>query len=122
MRALRDPTRGGLAETLNEFAQQSGVTIEVDEWAVPVHEEVAAACDLLGLDPLYVANEGKMVAVLPAEEAEAALAALRAHRYGKEAAIIGRVLDGEARVLLHTALDSHRLLDRHVGEQMPRIC
>ena len=111
-----------MAATLNEFASQSGVTIEVDEWAVPVHEEVAAACDLLGLDPLYVANEGKMVVIVPADQAEAALAALRADRYGSEAALIGHVLDGPARVLLHTALDSHRLLDRHVSEQMPRIC
>ena len=84
--------------------------------------KIAAACDLLGLDPLYVANEGKMVAVVAADQAESALAALRGHRYGKEATIIGRVLDGTPRVLLHTSLGSHRLLDRHVGEQMPRIC
>lgn len=122
VRALRDPTRGGLASTLNEFARQSGVTIEVEERAVPVHPEVAAACDLLGLDPLYAANEGKMVVILPPEQAQAAFAALRAHRYGREAAAIGRVQEGAPRVLLRTALGSHRLLDRHVGEQMPRIC
>ncbi len=121
-RALRDPTRGGLATALNEIARQSRVTIEVEEWAVPVHENVAAACDLLGLDPLYAANEGKMVAVVPEEQAEAALAALRGHRDGREAATIGRVQEGRARVLLHTALEAHRLLDRHVGEQLPRIC
>lgn len=121
--ALRDPTRGGLAATLNEIAAQSGVEIEIEEGAVPVHAAVAMACDLLGLDPLYAANEGKMVVIVAPEQAEAALAALRAHPLGAEAALIGRVQDGPAgRVLLRTALASHRILDRHVGEQMPRIC
>jgi hydrogenase expression/formation protein HypE len=84
---------------------------------------VLAACDLLGLDPLYAANEGKMVVILPADQAEAALAALRAHPLGRNAVIIGQVSKGrEGRVLLKTALGSHRILDRHVGEQMPRIC
>jgi hydrogenase expression/formation protein HypE len=121
--ALRDPTRGGLAATLNEIAAQSQAEIEIEEGAVPVHAAVAMACDLLGLDPLYAANEGKMVAIVAAEQAEAALAALRAHPLGAEAALIGRVQQGPAgRVLLRTALGSHRILDRHVGEQMPRIC
>ena len=121
--ALRDPTRGGLATALNEIARQSGVEIEVDEGAVPVRPAVLAACDLLGLDPLYAANEGKMVVILPADQAEAALAALRAHPLGRNAVIIGQVSKGrEGRVLLKTALGSHRILDRHVGEQMPRIC
>ena len=119
---LRDPTRGGLASALNEIARQSGVTIEVDETAVPVHAGVAAACELLGLDPLYAANEGKMVALVSPDQAEVALAALRAHPLGTEAAVIGTVADGAGRVLLRTALGSHRLLDRHAGEQMPRIC
>jgi len=119
---LRDPTRGGLASALNEIARQSGVTIEVDETAVPVHAGVAAACDLLGLDPLYAANEGKMVAIVSPDQAEVALAALRAHPLGTEVAIIGTVEAGTSRVLLLTALGSHRMLDRHVGEQMPRIC
>ncbi len=91
-RCLRDPTRGGLASTLNEFAQASGVAMEIDEDAVPVRPDVQAACEMLGYDVLQVANEGKMVAVVPAEQADAALAAMRAARYGENAAIIGRVL------------------------------
>mgnify|MGYP002978874096 FL=1 len=91
-RCFRDPTRGGLASTLNEFAQASGVAMEVDEDAVPVRPDVQAACEMLGYDVLQVANEGKMVAVVPAEQADAALSAMRAARYGENAAIVGRVL------------------------------
>lgn len=91
-RCFRDPTRGGLASTLNEFAQASGVAMEVDEDAVPVRPDVQAACEMLGYDVLQVANEGKMVAIVPAEQADAALSAMRAARYGENAAIIGRVL------------------------------
>ncbi len=91
-RCFRDPTRGGLASTLNEFAQASGVAMEIDEDAVPVRPDVQAACAMLGYDVLQVANEGKMVAVVPAEQADAALTAMRAARYGENAAIIGRVL------------------------------
>jgi len=121
--ALRDPTRGGLASALNEIARQSQVEIEIQESAVPVRRSVAAACELLGLDPLYAANEGKMVVIAAADQTEAALAALRAHPLGKEAAVIGHVQKGKpGRVLLTTALGTHRILDRHVGEQMPRIC
>ncbi len=115
---LRDPTRGGLAAALNEIARQSGVEIEIEESAVPVRASVAAACELLGLDPLYAANEGKMVAMAAEERAGAVLEAL-----GGEAAVIGRVREGRpGRVLVETALGTHRILDRHVGEQMPRIC
>jgi len=121
--AMRDPTRGGLATALNEIARQSGVEIEVDEAAVPIRPAVLAACDLLGLDPLYAANEGKMIVIVPADQAQPALAVLRSHALGKEAALIGQVQAGKpGRVLLRTALGSHRILDRHVGEQMPRIC
>ena len=121
--ALRDPTRGGLATVLNEIARQSQVEIEVVEAAVPVRQPVAAACELLGLDPLYAANEGKMVAVVAEENGEAALRAMRSHALGGEAARVGLVREGGAgRVLLETALGTHRILDRHVGEQMPRIC
>jgi hydrogenase expression/formation protein HypE len=120
---LRDPTRGGLATALNEIARQSGVTIEIDEPAVPVRESTAMACELLGLDQLYVANEGKMIVVAPESAAETALSALRSHPLGTEAAAIGRTLDAsDGRVLLKTALGAHRILDRHVGEQLPRIC
>ncbi len=119
---LRDPTRGGLATALNEIARQSLVEMEVDEASVPVRLPVAAACELLGLDPLYVANEGKMVVIAPAEQSDAVLSALKVHPLGTQAARIGTVREGPGRVLLRTALGTHRILDRHVGEQLPRIC
>jgi len=120
---LRDPTRGGLATALNEIARQSRVEVEIEESAVPVRESVAAACELLGLDALYAANEGKMVVMVGEGEAEAALGVLRGHALGGEAAVIGRVSEGRGgRVLLRTVLGTRRILDRHVGEQMPRIC
>jgi hydrogenase expression/formation protein HypE len=120
---LRDPTRGGLATTLNELAGQSGVGIEIEETAIPVREAVRGACELLGLDPLYVANEGKLVALVTPEAGQAALAALRAHEYGCEAAIIGRVTaDHPGRVVLRTALGARRVVDMLIGEQLPRIC
>jgi len=120
---LRDPTRGGLATALNEVAGKSGVGIEIEEQAVPVRDAVRAACELLGLDPLYVANEGKLVAFVAPEVADEVLAAVRAHEYGREAAIIGRVTAEHAgRVVLRTALGARRILDMLVGEQLPRIC
>ncbi len=125
-RAFRDPTRGGLASTLNEFAEASGVEIVVDEALVPVRDEVRGACELLGYDVFQVANEGKIVAVVPADEADAALAAMRADRYGADAAIIGEVREPSRpdahRVLLRTPFGSTRILDMLVGEQLPRIC
>jgi hydrogenase expression/formation protein HypE len=120
---LRDPTRGGLATTLNELAERSTVGIEIEETAIPVLEAVRGACELLGLDPLYVANEGKLVAIVAPEAAEATLEALRAHEYGRDAAIIGRVSDEHpGRVVLRTALGARRIVDMLVGEQLPRIC
>lgn len=125
-RCFRDPTRGGLSSTLNELAAQSNVDILVEEPAVPVKPAVRGACELLGYDVYQVANEGKMVCVVPAEQAEAALAAMRANEYGADAAIIGSV--GEAspdrgpRVTLRTAFGGTRILDMLVGEQLPRIC
>jgi len=120
---LRDPTRGGVATTLNELAQRSGVGIEIDEAKVPVHAAVAAASELLGLDPLYVANEGKLVAMVAEEQAGAVLQAMRAHPLGRESAVIGRVVaDHAGRVLLRTTLGTRRLLDMLSGEQLPRIC
>ena len=125
-RAFRDPTRGGLASTLNEFAEASGVDILVDEALVPVRDEVRGACEMLGYDVFQVANEGKMVAVVPADEAGAALAAMRSDTYGRNAAVIGEVAEpsrpGEHRVLLRTPFGSTRILDMLVGEQLPRIC
>ena len=125
-RCFRDPTRGGLASTLNEFAEASGVEMEIEEDAVPVHEAVRGACEMLGYDVLQVANEGKMVAVVPAEQADAALEAMRAAKYGQAAAIIGQVKKlaegAEPVVRVRTAWGSTRILDMLVGEQLPRIC
>jgi hydrogenase expression/formation protein HypE len=123
LHVLRDPTRGGLATTLNEIAQQSQVGIVLEEGQVPVRPAVAAACEILGFDPLYVANEGKLVAIMPPGAVEPVLAAMRANRYGAEAQIIGHVAAGPAgRVLMHTALGSHRVVDVLMGEMLPRIC
>ena len=120
---LRDPTRGGLATALNELAAASEVSIAIDEDAVPVHDAVRVASELLGLDPLYVANEGKLIAIVAPEAAEAVLAAMRAHPLGAEAAAIGDVRAAErSRVVLRTPLGTHRLLDMLAGEQLPRIC
>lgn len=125
-RCFRDPTRGGLASTLNEFASQSGVDIVVREDDVPVKDVVRGACDMLGYDVLQVANEGKMVCVVPAEQADAALAAMRANKYGADAAIIGEVTEASPergpKVFLQTGFGSKRILDMLVGEQLPRIC
>ncbi|MTW19522.1 hydrogenase expression/formation protein HypE [Allochromatium palmeri] len=120
---LRDPTRGGLATTLNELAQQSGVGLRVRETDIPVREAVSAACELLGLDPVYVANEGKLVAICPAEAAETLLAVMRRHPLGAHAAIIGEVVeDPLGFVQMQTRFGGERLLDWLAGEQLPRIC
>ena len=120
---LRDPTRGGLASTLNELAQQSGVGIRIDEEKIPVQDAVRAACELLGFDPLYVANEGKLVAVVHAEKAEAMLARMRDNRYGTRAAIIGEVVSSHpGRVVMTTTLGASRIIDMLTGELLPRIC
>lgn len=120
---LRDPTRGGLATTLNEIAAQSRVGIQLDESAIPVRPAVRAACDMLGFDPLYVANEGKVIVILPPEQAEAGLAAMRSAPYGAEACRIG-VVQAEApgRVLMRTRIGATRVLDVMAGEMLPRIC
>lgn len=123
LRLMRDPTRGGLAATLNEIAQQSGVGFLVDEAAIPVREEVAAACELLGLDPLNVANEGKLVAIVAPETADDLLAAMRAHDLGRDAALIGEVVADEHRfVQMTTSFGGGRIVDWLTGEQLPRIC
>lgn len=119
---LRDPTRGGLATTLNEIAEQSGVQIEIEESLVPVHEVVRNGCSFLGLDPLYLANEGKCICILPKENAEIALAAMRASPYGKEAAYIGHICEGKPQVRLRTCIGGQRLLGMLEGAQLPRIC
>ena len=123
IRVLRDPTRGGVATTLNEIAGQSGVGILLNEKNIPVRDEVLAACELLGFDPLYVANEGKLLAIVPAEKADAVVGAIRRHRYGTEARVIGEVTaDHPGKVVLKTAIGGSRIIDMLVGEQLPRIC
>jgi hydrogenase expression/formation protein HypE len=123
LKLMRDPTRGGLAATLNELAHQSGVGFRIDEATIPVKPQVAAACELLGLDPLFVANEGKLVAVVAPAGAAALLTAMRAHPLGREAAIIGSAVACEHRfVQMTTAFGGGRIVDWLSGEQLPRIC
>jgi len=120
---LRDPTRGGVAATLNELALQSNVGLHLREAALPIRPEVQGACELLGLDPLYVANEGKLLAFCPADKAELLLATLRAHPLGREAAIIGiAVADDHCFVTMETGMGGTRIVDWLAGEQLPRIC
>ena len=121
--AMRDPTRGGLASTLNEIAQNSGVGMAIDEASLPVRPEVQSACELLGLDPVYVANEGKVVFFVAPEAADQVLAILRAHPLGRDAARIGRVTAEHPRMLVaRTAMGSNRVIAIQIGEQLPRIC
>lgn len=123
IRCLRDPTRGGLATTLNELARQSGVGIRLFEERIPLRGEVAAACELLGLDPLYVANEGKLVCICDEADADPLLAAMRAHPLGADAAIVGTVIeDAHGFVQMETTLGGSRVVDWLAGEQLPRIC
>lgn len=123
LRCMRDPTRGGLATVLNEWAHQHQVGFLIHEAQIPVRREVASACELLGLDVLYVANEGKLVAICPAEQADTLLAAMKRHPKGQNAAIIGEVVaDDRALVSLRTHLGSSRLVDWLHAEQLPRIC
>jgi hydrogenase expression/formation protein HypE len=121
--SLRDPTRGGLATSLNELARQSKVGIRIEEGKIPVREEVLAACEMLGFDPLYVANEGKMIALVPPQDADKVLKAMHKNKYGKDAAIIGEVMgENPGRVVMKTVLGSSRIVDMMVGDLLPRIC
>jgi hydrogenase expression/formation protein HypE len=120
---LRDPTRGGLASALNEIAEQANVCIRLDETAIPLNEDIKAACEMLGFDPLYVANEGKLLAFVPPAEAQATLSSMRNHAFGREAAIIGEVLEGNpSLVTMKTRIGGTRVVDMLSGEQLPRIC
>jgi len=120
---LRDPTRGGLATSLNELAKQSKVSIRIEEEKISVREEVLAACEMLGFDPLYVANEGKLVAIVPAEDADKVVQAMRENHYGKTATIIGEVrAEHPGRVVMKTCLGASRIVDMLVGDLLPRIC
>ena len=123
LRWMRDPTRGGLATALNELAVAADVAIVLDESALPVRPAVAAACEILGIDPLYVANEGKLIAVVAAEAADEALATIRSHPLGREAVLLGEVrAEPAGLVLLDTALGGTRIVDMLVGDPLPRIC
>ena len=121
VRAMRDATRGGLATVLNEFADSAQVGIQLMEDQIPVDAAVQGLCELLGLDPLYLANEGKLVVVLPPDQADGVLAVMQAHPAGSDSRIIGRVIEGR-RVVLKTGFGTDRLIDRLVGDQLPRIC
>jgi hydrogenase expression/formation protein HypE len=120
---LRDPTRGGVAASLKEIAKTAKTGISLDERTFPIPAEVRDACGLLGLDPLYVANEGKLLAFVPAEDADQVLAAMRAHPLGARAAVIGEcVAEHPGMVSAKTALGGTRVVDLPIGEQLPRIC
>jgi hydrogenase expression/formation protein HypE len=122
-RCMRDPTRGGLSSALNELAFASGVGVRLDEASIPVRPEVRGACEMLGLDPLYVANEGKLMAVVPAEDASRVLQAMRAHPLGENAALIGEVVDDNpGMVIMRSVVGGERVVTMLAGEQLPRIC
>jgi hydrogenase expression/formation protein HypE len=122
-RWMRDPTRGGLGTIANELAQDTGLAVILDELLLPVDPTVRGACDMLGIDPLYVANEGKFLAVVAPDEAEAAVAALRGHEHGRQAAVIGEIAEQpEAIVALRTPFGGSRIVDMLVGDPLPRIC
>jgi hydrogenase expression/formation protein HypE len=123
IRCMRDPTRGGLSSALNELAAASGVGVELNESAIPLRAEVRGACEMLGLDPLYVANEGKLIAVAPPEDAERLLTAMRGHPLGRNAAVIGTVTEEHpGLVLMRSLIGSERVVTMLAGEQLPRIC
>ena len=123
IRCMRDPTRGGVASPVNEIAAQAGVGIELSEAAIPVREPVFGACEMLGFDPLYVANEGKVLAFVPAAQSDLVLAAMKAHPLGEDGAVIGTVVDGPpGRVTVRTPFGAHRILDMLAGDLLPRIC
>ena len=123
IRCMRDPTRGGISSALNELAEASNVGVILEEAAIPIRPDVRGACDMLGLDPLYVANEGKLIAVVPAESAEQVLAAMRAHPLGNNSALIGKITDDHAgMVVLRTLIGGERVVTMLTGEQLPRIC
>jgi hydrogenase expression/formation protein HypE len=120
---LRDPTRGGVATSLNEIAAASGVGLEINEEAIPVRENVKGACEILGLDPLYVANEGKLLALVGSDAAEKVIERMRRHELGRQAEVIGEVVaEHPGKVLLKTEIGGTRVVDLLSGEQLPRIC
>jgi hydrogenase expression/formation protein HypE len=120
---LRDPTRGGVGTALNEIAEKSESGVVIDEDKIPLKDEVAGACELLGFDPLYLANEGKLLAFVSSDSCDAVLEAVKSDPYGREAAVIGEVVDDHpAKVFLKTRIGGKRIVDMLAGEQLPRIC
>ena len=120
---LRDPTRGGVGTALNEIAEKSGIGIKIFEDKVPLKKEVGGACELLGFDPLYLANEGKLLAFVSDDDTDTVLAAIAANPYGKDAAVIGEVVaDHAGKVVMETRIGGERIVDMLAGEQLPRIC
>lgn len=122
VRCLRDPTRGGVATTLNEIARQSNVSIKINEESLPIDQSVIGASELFGMDPLYMANEGKMLIFIAEEQADEALDILKKNKYGTNAAVIGEVFEGKPGVIMKTIIGSHRIVDELTGEMLPRIC
>src|SRR6266536_169207 len=123
IRCMRDPTRGGVSSTLNEIAEQSRVGIRLEESAIPIREEVRGACEMLGLDPLYVANEGKLIAIVAPEAVDVLLRAMRANPLGKNAQVVGTVVEAASPIVtIRTALGTSRMVDMLTGDQLPRIC
>jgi hydrogenase expression/formation protein HypE len=120
---LRDPTRGGISSALNEIAQKSNLGILIQQNKIPVTEQVKAACELLGLDPLYIANEGKILLFTPADRTEDVLSIMRMNKYGKNACVIGEVIEEpKGKVYMDTTIGGQRMIDMLTGEQLPRIC
>jgi hydrogenase expression/formation protein HypE len=120
---LRDPTRGGVASALNEIASQAGVGVRLDEVSIPIDDEVRGACEILGFDPLYVANEGKCLAIVARKSADRLLETMRRHELGSRAAIVGEIVeDHPGRVMLRSRIGGQRVVDMLGGEQLPRIC
>jgi len=123
IRCMRDPTRGGVSSTLNEIAEQSHVGIRLEECAIPIREEIRGACEMLGLDPLYVANEGKLIAIVAPEAVEALLSAMRSNPLGRNAQVVGTVVEASSPIVtIRTALGTSRMVDMLAGDQLPRIC
>ena len=120
---MRDPTRGGVSSALNELAEASGVGVKLDEAAIPVRPAVRAACEMLGLDPLYVANEGKLIAAVPPQDADLLLAIMRKHPLGRDASVIGEVVaEHPGMVTMRSLVGGERVISLLTGEQLPRIC
>jgi hydrogenase expression/formation protein HypE len=120
---MRDPTRGGVSSALNEIAESANLGIYIEEDTIPIADPIKAICEILGLDPLYIANEGKLLAIVPEEKASAVLKVIQNHQYGRDSRIIGEVtLENPGKLIMKTSIGSHRIVDMLSGEQLPRIC